>query len=48
MWRSGPGLCGRWRYLLDDLHLLFPPLGFVLLGVDEELDDLLLELVCGV
>ena len=34
--------------LFNDLHLLFSPLRFVLLGVDEELNHLLLQLICGV
>lgn len=34
--------------LFNDLHLLLSPLWFVLLGVDEELDDLLLQLIRGI
>lgn len=35
-------------HLLNDLHLFFSPLGFVLLCVDKELNYLLLQLVGGI
>lgn len=34
--------------LFNDLHLLLPPLWFVLLGVYKELNDLLLQLIRGI